>query len=193
MNEIVFGAGRLGRLHYFYWNFGLTLFWVLVIYVTAPQSANPDAVFDAFANRFLAWVPYIWLSGAAATRRAHDRSHSGWFVVLLFIPVANVVAALYLTFWPSYELPNRYGPPRSGRYVLSPEELEQARVVLAAEQAENERRNNEKLLNNDGSFDMNGLFRENTLAGAIPEVPHPEPEAVSTLPPPPPPPPQNRN
>ena len=187
MNRIVFGAGRMGRLHYLYWNLGLLAASYVLIAVTTPDDV--EGLADAVANRFLGWLPIVWLSCAAATRRAHDRNHSGWFVVLLFVPVVNLAATLYLLLAPSFEMPNRYGEPAGGQLTLSPAELEQAKAILAAEAAEAERRRTEALLNEDGSFDMNGLFRHNPALQAG----HAAPSSSLAAPPPPPPPPTQRN
>lgn len=182
MNKIVFGAGRLGRLHFLYWNLGIMAAMYLLVAVTTPDDV--DGLADAVGNRFLGWLPLLWLSCAAATRRAHDRNHSGWFVVLLFVPIVNIAATLYLLLAPSFEMPNRYGEPASGQLTLSADELAQAKQILAAEEAEAERRRNEGLLTDDGSFDMDGLFKHNpALRGDAPV------EAGSSLPAPPPPPP----
>jgi len=157
MNRILFGAGRLGRLHFLYWNLGLTAAMYLLIIATTPDDIG--GVGDAIAHRFLGWLPLMWLSCAVATRRAHDRNHSGWLVVLLFVPFVNIGATLYLLFAPSFEMPNRYGPAPVGHLKLSAEELEQAREILAAQELEEKRRRDDDLLTDDGSFDMDGLFR----------------------------------
>lgn len=181
MNQIVFGAGRLGRLHFLFWNLGLSAAMYVLVILTTPDDV--DGLADAVGNRFLGWLPILWLSCAAATRRAHDRNHSGWFVVLLFVPVVNIAAMLYLLLAPSFEMPNRYGEPASGELKLSAAELEQARAILAAEEAEAARRRNEDLLTADGSFDMDGLFKHSpALRGEAAA-------AGSSLPAPPPPPP----
>jgi len=165
MNAVIFGAGRLGRLHFLYWNLGLTAAMYVLIVVTTPDDASGFS--DAIARRFLGYLPLLWLSCATATRRAHDRSHSGWFVALLFIPIINIGASLYLLLAPSFDMPNRYGPPAAGQLKLSATELSQAKAILAEEHEAAEVRRNEDLLTDDGSFDMDGLFRTNP--GARPD------------------------
>lgn len=170
MNRIVFGAGRLGRLHFLYWNLGITAAMYFLVAVTTPDDV--EGIADAIGNRFLGYLPLLWLSCAAATRRAHDRNHSGWFVVLLFVPVANIAAMLYLLLAPSFEMPNRYGEPATGQLTLSADELAQAKAILAAEAGAAERARNEALLTEDGSFDMNGLFRHNPRCRVDPRNRH---------------------
>ena len=183
MNGIIFGAGRLGRLHFLYWNIALTVAGAILIFLTTPDDV--DGLADAVGNRFLGWLPILWLSCAAATRRAHDRNHSGWFVVLLFLPLVNIAATLYLLFAPSFDMPNRYGAPAGGQLKLSATELEQAKAILAAEEAEAARRRDEDLLNADGSFDMNGLFKHSP-ALVSDSAPAPTDSSLPAPPPPPP-------
>ncbi len=54
---------------------------------------------------FLYWI--VW---AAAVRRCHDMGKSGWFVLLSFIPVANIVVGLMLLFCGGDPGENEYGP-----------------------------------------------------------------------------------
>lgn len=182
MNEIVFGAGRLGRLHFLYWNLGITAAMYFLVALTTPDDV--EGIADALGNRVLGYLPLLWLSCSAATRRAHDRNHSGWFVVWLFVPVANIATMLYLLFAPSFEMPNRFGEPASGELRLTADELAQAKALLAAEADAAERKRDEDLLTDDGSFDMSGLFRHSPALQGGPDGP-----AGSSLPPPPPPPP----
>jgi uncharacterized membrane protein YhaH (DUF805 family) len=50
----------------------------------------------------VAWIVY---SFSIAIRRAHDIGRSGWFALLLFVPVANLI----LFFWPGSDGENDYG------------------------------------------------------------------------------------
>ena len=44
-------------------------------------------------------------------RRCHDLGHSGWLVLLSFLPYVNFVFGLYLVFASGEPGPNRFGPP----------------------------------------------------------------------------------
>ncbi len=54
---------------------------------------------------FLYWI--VW---AAAVRRCHDMGKSGWFVLLSFVPIANIVVGLMLLFASGDPGENEYGP-----------------------------------------------------------------------------------
>ncbi len=47
---------------------------------------------------------------ALVVRRFHDIGYSGWFLLVLFIPVVNFLALLVLAFFKSMPEENRYGP-----------------------------------------------------------------------------------
>ncbi|MBS3932920.1 MAG: DUF805 domain-containing protein [Truepera sp.] len=42
-------------------------------------------------------------------RRLHDTGHSGYFALLLFVPLVNIALVLYLLVMPGTRGPNRYG------------------------------------------------------------------------------------
>jgi uncharacterized membrane protein YhaH (DUF805 family) len=160
MSQIFFGGGRIGRLHYFLMNVGLSVLGVVLFQATGVD--NPvTGEFEATADTFLVWLPLVWLSAATALRRIHDRNHSAAFLVLLFVPVLNLVAGLYLLFAPSYDVVNRHGPPAEGH-----EPAPQAdRVAMIesdwAEVGHDSESRERHLVHDDGSFDMDGLFKDN--------------------------------
>lgn len=55
-------------------------------------------------------LPVSWAFYATAVRRFHDLGRSGWFAVLLCIPFANIIAAIYAAFFKGQEEDNEYGP-----------------------------------------------------------------------------------
>lgn len=185
MNRVFFGGDRIGRLEYFFWQVGLVAGFVVIAYATSGGDMVARDL-DDLGNRFLLSIPLIWLQYAQAVRRAHDRNHTGWLVLLYFFPILNIALWIYLQFFGSYETDNRWGPPAERR-ALSLEELAQAKAILAQEEAAQRAYVEKDLLTDDGSFDMDGLFKSNpALRG---DAPDPTPSQTSTLPPPPPPPP----
>lgn len=56
----------------------------------------------------------IWSLIALQVKRWHDRDKSGWWILINFIPVAGLIAALIvLGFLPGTPGPNRFGPEPS--------------------------------------------------------------------------------
>lgn len=52
----------------------------------------------------------IYPSIAVLIKRAHDRDHSGWYVLLMFIPLINIVISIELAFFGGTSGSNQYGP-----------------------------------------------------------------------------------
>jgi uncharacterized membrane protein YhaH (DUF805 family) len=48
-----------------------------------------------------------------AVRRCHDIDISGWWNLLIFVPLINLIYGLFLIFKPGTEGPNRFAPPRA--------------------------------------------------------------------------------
>jgi uncharacterized membrane protein YhaH (DUF805 family) len=67
----------------------------------------------AFAVATVIGVLSIWPSYAIIVKRLHDRDHSGWFVLTLFIPLANLVFCIWILievwFMKGTDGPNRFG------------------------------------------------------------------------------------
>ena len=55
------------------------------------------------------WLPFqTYLVIVAGIRRLHDLNRSGWYLLLAFIPLVNVVMILYLLFAPGKAEGNRW-------------------------------------------------------------------------------------
>jgi hypothetical protein len=58
-----------------------------------------------------------------AIQRCHDCDKSGWLVLLMLVPLLNMFFALYLTFMPGTDGPNRFGarpvPNSAGAIILA--------------------------------------------------------------------------
>ena len=52
----------------------------------------------------------LWPGFSANVQRAHDRGRSGWFLLLLFIPLVSIWPSIELGFMAGDIGPNQYGP-----------------------------------------------------------------------------------
>jgi uncharacterized membrane protein YhaH (DUF805 family) len=96
-------SGRAGRAEY----------WWFVLFGTIAFALA--CLFDraAFGHHALLWatctlvflVPYA----AVAVRRLHDTDRSGWWLLLTFVPLGNIVLLVWFCL-PSTWGPNRFGP-----------------------------------------------------------------------------------
>jgi uncharacterized membrane protein YhaH (DUF805 family) len=91
--------GRASRSE-FWW-------WVLFVFLA---SAAVSILGDAFSALFSLAVllPNI----AVAARRLHDIDRSGWWQLIILIPLIGLILMIYWCVQPGKE-PNRFGPPAS--------------------------------------------------------------------------------
>jgi len=58
---------------------------------------------------FVVYVPMIAIGLILARRRLHDLDHSGWFAVLAFVPLLNILFYVYVIFFPGTKGQNNFG------------------------------------------------------------------------------------
>ncbi|MED5431067.1 MAG: DUF805 domain-containing protein [Pseudomonadota bacterium] len=126
-------SGRIGRMRYVVYAFGLTMLSYLSIAVVGgimaailggfeSASANSGAT---IALGFLAMAVMLFIlvmTVIYAIRRLNDFNASGWFVLLFLIPVVNLVMGLVLVFMPGTRGANKFGPkpvPNSGGVIAA--------------------------------------------------------------------------
>lgn len=93
--------GRLNRKRYFLRTLIASILLGLVagiLSLISPVLAFPVYILSAIVGVML------------AIRRCHDLNKSGWFYLLLLIPIVNIFVGLYLLFAKGTIGPNQYGP-----------------------------------------------------------------------------------
>jgi uncharacterized membrane protein YhaH (DUF805 family) len=89
-------TGRARRSEYWYFvlfnlMISIGLFFVGAVFVAASSGSRAGmSLFDAYALG--SFVPSL----AVGVRRLHDVGKSGWFTLLAFVPVANIVLLVWL-------------------------------------------------------------------------------------------------
>jgi len=58
------------------------------------------------------YIALIYFSITFGIRRLHDIDKSGWWILLLLIPIVNIIFGLYILFAKGTEGVNRFGPQR---------------------------------------------------------------------------------
>ena len=102
--------GRLNRKPYILR--GLFL-WILSLVTSGVMDVTSES--DSLVMNLLSLVVFVlFIALGVATimlviRRWHDLGKSGWFTLLLFIPLVNLFVALYLWVKKGDEEPNEYG------------------------------------------------------------------------------------
>lgn len=101
--------GRIGRLQYF----GFAVVWGLLVAVvsTVVTAGEATAAPSAGGSLSLTVLLLVYLVAIVSygVRRLHDLDKSGWWYLLSFVPLANVVLGLVLLFGPGTPGPNRFG------------------------------------------------------------------------------------
>lgn len=104
--HILFGfAGRIGRRTWWLWGvaamLGMALYATVLLRVAGLSATNTDLL----VNLLL-----LWPAVAISAKRWHDRGKSGWWVLVVLVPVVGMVWVLIengcLRGTPG---PNRYG------------------------------------------------------------------------------------
>ena len=98
--------GRAARSEYwFFW-----LFYVIatIILQIADSALFPAAGLGPLSTLFsvLIFIPFI----TVGVRRLHDRDMSGWWMLLMLVPLIGSIILLVLYLMPGTDGPNKYGP-----------------------------------------------------------------------------------
>ena len=105
--------GRLNRQPFWIATLVLWLVSMAVTFVTSILFGSQSAV-TTFVQAVVALVLLI-PSLAVAVKRYHDRNKSGWWILIVFIPIIGLVWYIVeLGFLPGTPGPNRYGPDPLG-------------------------------------------------------------------------------
>ncbi len=107
-------SGRIGRMRYLAYSFGITFLVIfMVTLVTALLTAGDDGGIVnmlGMALLIVAYVAVFLLSLGFARRRFNDLDRSGWWMLAFLVPLVNLLASIYLLFFPGSDGPNRFGP-----------------------------------------------------------------------------------
>ena len=114
--------GRIGRLRYMAYLFIVSILNMLpvtivmgVLGAAGILADNPDAI---VAISTLMYLPLLVFSFVLAKRRFNDVNRSGWFSLLLWIPLVNLIVSLYLLFARGDEGGNDFGAAPSANTLM---------------------------------------------------------------------------
>ncbi len=114
MKQLLFSfQGRIGR----------KAFWLTTLIATVVASLIIGAIFTGLAYTEISetglifilailYIPMTWIGLAIQLKRWHDRNKSGWWVLIMFVPVIGPLWALIETgFLAGSPAANDYGSP----------------------------------------------------------------------------------
>ncbi len=98
-------SGRIKRSQFF-------LGWLLMVIPTCIVFLNAENIADPFRKVILsiAFLFLIVVQISIGIKRLHDTNHSGWYFLLLIVPLVNLYLT-YLLFSAGSNKENRYGLP----------------------------------------------------------------------------------
>jgi len=110
--------GRIGRLRYLAYGIGTSLVLMLVMMpimggtMLAGGMVGGEAGMGGMAliAMILFYVATLVFSVMFGKRRLNDLNRSGWWFLLLFVPIVNLLMAIYVIFFPGAESSNNFGP-----------------------------------------------------------------------------------
>lgn len=111
---------RIGRLRYLAYGIGVELLAIIPavigFFLLYHGFHALGVLFLFICYAFLFVMDFIIL-----IRRLHDLDLSGWWCLLVFVPIANLIFILYLIFKPGTDSDNRFGepPPANSSWVIA--------------------------------------------------------------------------
>ena len=103
--------GRIGRVRYLAYTFGLSL--LLGLAMIALMGVLAMISVELMMLGFVMYIPLLGATLVVAARRLNDLGHSGWLSLLTLVPVLNFFFGLWLIFGAGNAGPNQYGLPPS--------------------------------------------------------------------------------
>lgn len=102
--------GRLNRKSYIYRSLFLSLVLCVVQGVLKFATNTIDALELLFAVVAFGFSLFSFVSNIMMdVRRLHDLDLSGWWMLLMLVPLVNIFFALYMLFFKGTDGPNQYG------------------------------------------------------------------------------------
>ncbi|MBN9668880.1 DUF805 domain-containing protein [Roseibium aggregatum] len=115
---LVSPIGRIGREPYWLcfgliWiviGIAIRLWWISSAEVLTPETVTPSAFVESNPLFPILFFVLQWFELAIVIKRLQDIGQTGFFALLIFVPVLNILMVLFLGFVPSQAEPNRHGP-----------------------------------------------------------------------------------
>lgn len=97
-------SGRLNRKPYFIRQFAINLMAIIIYAILVSLDENTGELLGGIVSS-IAGISCLLLG----IRRLHDLDKSGWYILIMCIPIINIVFGLYLLFAKGTEGDNKYG------------------------------------------------------------------------------------
>jgi len=109
--------GRIGRLRYLAYAFGTSLVLVAALGLLTVVAILLGSIFSSdLGSIIMAIMMTMYYIGVTVIsvmflkRRLNDLDKSGWWALVVLVPLLNLVLTIYILFFPGSEGSNRFGP-----------------------------------------------------------------------------------
>lgn len=109
--KIFSAEGRIGRARYLAWSMGISALVMIVLGIVVGVGAAVGGPKLAMALYFIGIIGMLVIGALFAIQRLHDLDKSGWFFLVMLIPLIGALFTLYVVFAPGSKEANRYGNP----------------------------------------------------------------------------------
>lgn len=107
---VLYVCRTLNRKSYIYRSIFLSLVLGIIQGILELATVAIEALELLFAVLLLALCIFGFVAGIMMlARRLHDLDKSGWWMLLLFVPLVNILFYIYILFFKGTEGPNQYG------------------------------------------------------------------------------------
>lgn len=129
-NHPLSADGRFTRLSFLAWNLILGISFTCIFFILffiglsgvalsgSLETQDPTGLFShpltivALLLSFIAYIAFIASFIIIFIRRLHDLNKTGWFVLLIFIPIVGIIFSIYALVARGSTTANNYGPFR---------------------------------------------------------------------------------
>lgn len=106
-------TGRAQRSEYWYFQlFNLIIFIVLAVIDASFGTLHPEVGMGLLSGLY--WLAVLLPSIAVTVRRLHDTGRSGWWLLLVFVPLIGGIIVLVFMLLDSQPGQNQHGPNPKG-------------------------------------------------------------------------------
>ena len=114
-------SGRINRTGLFVFTICALALGAYALVSTAVGTARANAGDGSMASVYTGFFGYLglqtWVWLVTYAKRLHDWGRSGWWSLLMFIPIANLAFHVVLQAKKGDAGPNRFGPPPGDRLI----------------------------------------------------------------------------
>lgn len=104
--------GRFGRQSYWFWGllpWSFNILAAAILFAVASDAESATIPLVLFAS--LAYIACFFGSLATSVKRLHDRSRSGWFMLIALISLVGIWLIIDVGFISGEPVENQYGSP----------------------------------------------------------------------------------